>query len=226
MHAEGKGAAHDGAAAAYWFHKAAKLGLHSAMFNLALCYEQGTGCDPDHVKAVYWYLRAARGSSSLANLSSERVSQLRQEFNVDVSRASAMETLDDDGDFDHDPSVRRTGTNESRASGNNAGGNSNFQAYWRDEQDIQPSPQDCAISMEGDQVCIDKLGRLRTKMSPVEMDMDIIPEEDEEEGDEVQERERGNSNFVSQLFSGMLGFRKDVRAQRSLDNQRGGGGAD
>ncbi|QDZ21266.1 hypothetical protein A3770_05p37840 [Chloropicon primus] len=213
MHAEGKGVVHDGAAAAYWFHKAAKLGLHAAMFNLALCYEQGTGCDAHPVKAVYWYLRAARGSTSLANLSSERVAQLRQEFNVDVSQASEMELLDDDGDFAL--AVGRTVTNESRSSRNNNNNNnsSNFlESYWAEEQDpMQPSPQDCAISMERDQVCIDKLGRLRTKMSP------LSEEEEEEAGGG-----RSKSNFSSWLlFSGMvLGFRKDVRRQRGRDAAR------
>lgn len=217
MHAEGKGVNHDGAAAAYWFHKAAKLGLHSAMFNLALCYEQGSGCEPSTLKAAYWYLRAARGSASLANLSSERVAQLRKDFSVDVCHASSLEQLDDEGDFALDSSsVRRTGTNESRS------GNNLKYRVW-EEQDMQPSPQDRAISMEGDQVCIDKLGRLRTKMSPI--DMEIIPEEAEEEGDQEDpgqaEKSRRSKDFVSQFFSGMLGFRKDVAKQRSIDLRRG-----
>ncbi|QDZ21267.1 hypothetical protein HOP50_05g37960 [Chloropicon primus] len=60
----------------------------------------GTGAD----ETLGWWRKLARGkiergSTSLANLSSERVAQLRQEFNVDVSQASEMELLDDAGDF-------------------------------------------------------------------------------------------------------------------------------
>lgn len=163
MHAEGKGVAHDGSAAAYWFHKAAKQGLHSAMFNLALCYEQGTGCDPNQGKAVYWYLKAAGGNTSLAHLASERVAQLKQDFNVDVNQASKMNIDDVDADdfaLELDLAVphRRTGTDESRS------GVNPLRSYNCEQA---ASPQDCAISMERDHICIDKHGKLKRKMSGI-----------------------------------------------------------
>ena len=219
MHAEGKGVSHDGFAAAYWFHRAAKTGLHSAMFNLALCYEQGTGCGLDHAKAVYWYLRAARGSSALAEMSSERVAQLRQESGVDVD----MEMADQEDDFalSSPPllpaDVRRTGTNESRCGPC---------CFLRGEQAedlvdlVEHSPQDRAISMDGDHVCIDKKsGRLQTKMSGAGvtlggMRMGAIDEEEEEEG----KMRRVGGGW--EVFGAMLGFRKDLRKQRRRDEER------
>ena len=192
MHAEGKGVLHDGTAAAYWFHKAAKQGLHSAMFNLALCYEQGTGCEPNPGKAVYWYLKAAAGTSSLANLASERVAQLRQEFNVDVNQASNM-TIDDADDFalDLSESLRRTGTDESRCGIVQHGAGIALRNYCQTDQ-AAVSPQDCAISMERDHICLDKHGKLKRKMSG-------IPEEVK------QESRFGTAN---KIFSSMFGLRR------------------
>lgn len=174
MHAEGKGVMHDGASAAYWFHKGAKQGQHSAMFNLALCYEQGTGCDPDHLKAVYWYLRAARGNKSLANLASERVAQLRKEFNVDVNQVENEMSIDDSEDFTLDPSLlslRRTGTDESRASTGKMQAVKTKRSQYCCDVEMASSPQDCAISMERDGLIgIDKHGKLKRKMSGIPED--------------------------------------------------------
>ena len=182
LYAEGKGVFRDGTAAAYWFHKAAKQGLHSAMFNIALCYEQGTGCEPDPIKAVFWYVKAAAGNTALANLASERISRLRQEYNVDIDQASEMDIDENDtDDFALDPSLRRTGTDESRSGVTNL-------PYCD-----QPSPQDCAISMERDKICIDKHGKLKRKMSG-------IPEE-------VKHESRFGMATSSRIFS-MLGLRR------------------
>ena len=193
LHAEGKGVCRDGLSAAYWFHRAAKHGLHSAMFNLALCYEQGTGCEPNPIKAVYWFVKAAAGNSSLATLASEHVAQLRTQYNVDVSEASAMDIDACPGDefalVDPSQMVRRTGTDESRA------GSTSWPTYC--EQDMeQPQVMDCAITMEGDKICIDKHGKLKRKMSG-------IPEEGKKDGSGMF----GKAN-TSRLFS-ILGFRRN-----------------
>lgn len=42
-----------------WWHMAAKHDTPAAQYNIALCYERGTGVDADMEKAVSWYKKAA-----------------------------------------------------------------------------------------------------------------------------------------------------------------------
>ena len=42
-----------------WYQKATEQGHASVQYNLALCYENGTGVEKDEQKAVEWYQKAA-----------------------------------------------------------------------------------------------------------------------------------------------------------------------
>ena len=52
--------------ALHWFHQAAKSNHLEAMFNLALCYEQGVGVEINHRKAFSFYKRAAELGDAFA----------------------------------------------------------------------------------------------------------------------------------------------------------------
>ena len=45
--------------AAYWFEKAATLGVAKAQYNLGLMYDNGQGVTQDYKQAVYWFEKAA-----------------------------------------------------------------------------------------------------------------------------------------------------------------------
>jgi len=45
--------------AAYWYKKAAKQGLASAQYNLAVMHYSGTGITKDYKQAVFWYKKSA-----------------------------------------------------------------------------------------------------------------------------------------------------------------------
>ena len=110
-----------------------------------------------------------------------------------VDEASEMNVDDMHNDFALlDPSLRRTGTDESRS------GATHLQSPFDCEQAAEP--QDCAISMERDHICIDKHGKLKRKMSG-------IPEEAKHES-------RFGITTSSRIFS-ILGLRR----QRSSDSK-------
>ena len=52
--------AQDERAAFFWFNRAASKGCAQAQRQLAVCYENGTGCDTDLEKALVLYREAAR----------------------------------------------------------------------------------------------------------------------------------------------------------------------
>ena len=59
MYYLGQGVAKDYAESFKWYHKAAEQGNDSAMWSVALCYENGTGVEKNIDKAVYWYKKGA-----------------------------------------------------------------------------------------------------------------------------------------------------------------------
>src|SRR2546421_93529 len=50
----------------YWYQKAAGNGNDVAMYNLAICYENGEGTEKNLEKAFYWYQKAAENGNDVA----------------------------------------------------------------------------------------------------------------------------------------------------------------
>ena len=64
--------AKDDRAAFFWFNRAASRGCAAAQRQLAVCYENGTGCDIDLEKALALYREAARNGDVEARMRLDR----------------------------------------------------------------------------------------------------------------------------------------------------------
>lgn len=66
LYRQGLGVVQDFTEAAYWYRRAAYLGLTGAQSNLAAMYLRGQGVDENPEEAAYWFERAAVGGHILA----------------------------------------------------------------------------------------------------------------------------------------------------------------
>ena len=78
----------DQAAAVHWYRKAAEQGEAAVQYNLAICYDIGSGVPKDFVYAYMWANLAAVGDPSFADYRDTIEAKLNKDMLMEAQRLS------------------------------------------------------------------------------------------------------------------------------------------